>query len=53
MMSICHHHHHTTAAVSVELQEEEQFSDGIDGPSIFTDPAVPPATLIGFASKKL
>ena len=27
----------------VEVQEEEQFCDGIDGPSKFTDPAVPPA----------
>jgi hypothetical protein len=32
----------------VEEQEEEQFSDGIDGPSNFTDPAVPLATLNGF-----
>jgi hypothetical protein len=37
----------------VEEQEEVQFSDGIDGPSNFTDPAVPPATVIGFASSKL
>jgi len=28
----------------VEVQEEEQFSDGIDGPSKFTDPAVPLST---------
>jgi len=27
----------------VEVQEEQQFCDGIDGPSKFTDPAVPPA----------
>jgi len=32
----------------VEVQEEEQFSDGIDGPSNFTDPADPLATVIGF-----
>jgi len=31
-----------------EEQEEEHFSDGIDGPSKFTDPAVPLATLNGF-----
>jgi len=32
----------------VEEQEEEQFCDGIDGPSKFTDPAVSLATLIAF-----
>ncbi len=37
----------------VEEQEEEQFSDGIDGPSNFTDPAVPPASDIGFVWFKL
>jgi hypothetical protein len=32
----------------VEVQEEEQFADGIDGPSKFTDPAVSLATLSEF-----
>jgi hypothetical protein len=37
----------------VEVQEKEQVSDGIDGPSIVTDPSVSLATLSGFASNKL
>jgi len=32
----------------VEEQEEHQFFDGTDGPSNFTDPAVPAAILNGF-----
>jgi len=32
----------------VEEQEEQQFSDGTDGQSNFTDPAVPAAILNGF-----
>jgi hypothetical protein len=32
----------------VDVQEEKQFSDGTDGPSISTDPAVSPAILNGF-----
>ena len=40
-------------ACVVEEQEVQQFSDGIDGPSIFTDPAVSLATLILFRWFKL